>query len=637
MNDYAVAKCSFDIEFDVIGPLMTRSVEARHFSEDLLGLLVNGKPALPGTLIKGVLRSALLEISHVLGPAYQQEQEELDALLRTCFGPPASTSDQSRASQDDELAEWEPDRGALNFSSYWIADVKDSQQTISRIKIDPVTGSVKPGALVVARSPLGIGQKATFKGDVQAWLPRAEVNMLLRWFHKAKPLVGAVGGATTVGFGRVVEVRISEPDFQRISTPAISWQAEEFGFSLQPDRPFCFARPHGRGNVLVSQSTIPGGAIIGAVAEALDRQKSPDDEWGLLRRNLHAVHVTHGHPSQKGSTDKSKAFRQNPLPLSIAWSPGQAPMDVSRKAPMDDIEVVYSSDWKDFQRQQVEAALGHFEPVQLPRVTIVRNAIDLETGASSDSALFAYDAIDPAEHEWRFNVRIDSEKLDLGTKAAEVLAQFRAWLSIGLIGLGKTKARAVVDDRDQPWAQAFVDPDFSIEQQVGVGSAITILLVTDADLLGAVDRLHSTGGEQALKELYQRYFNRAFGQGLLMLEDWFTNEALAGGRYIHRRFWCREEVVDYRPHVMTSAGSVFRLRVAKDLNEDQLRELRRRIERARRFGLTPGPVLMENSEEDAGPVASQWQRHPWLSSQGYGEILLQPKLGLEAQSGISHE
>jgi len=633
----SIEKISFFIEIDVVGPLLTRSVDARHFSEDQLGLTVDGRPALPGTLVKGVLRSALSEILESLSADHQEKKAELEDLVSLCFGPPvAATSIGSQDAEDEKMdieQRWDPDRGGLNFSGHWLAGKDDCRSTtLTRIRISEATGTVEPGALVVARSPLQPGQVATFRGDVETWLPSDAIDKFLHWFGKAKTLIGAVGGATTVGFGEVTDIRISPVETLQPDESEFTSSVLEFGFALRLDRPFCFARPHGRGNVLSSQRHIPGGAIIGAVAETLGKQE--DRGLELLRRNLHAIHVSHGQASSSDASSSQGEQRASPLPLSLACRGNGAPLDLASKFSGDQNDLVFSPDWKPSHRAAVAEAVPNWRPVDLRRVTVVRNAIDPMTGAAAESALFAFDAIDPSGHQWRFNAAIDPASMNTGDqgRAEEVLDQFRRLLAMGLIGLGKTKARAAVELRDEPWQQAFAGAEFDAEAQSQPGSTFRMLLVTDADLLGPVEQLHSTGGQRALRGLYQAYFDRAFGEGRLELQHWYTNEVLAGGRYIQGRFWRSKGKAPYRPHVKTSAGSVFVLRVADELDDAAVGELRASFAHACRFGLTPGPVLLESGAGDTVSTATRWQRHPWLPAQGYGEILLQPDLGLDKES-----
>jgi hypothetical protein len=172
------------------------------------------------------------------------------------------------------------------------------------------------------------------------------------------------------------------------------------------------------------------------------------------------------------------------------------------------------------------------------------------------------------------------------------------------------------------------------------------MLVTDADLLGAVEDLPSTGGATALGELYQDYFDMAFGKGRLQLEAWYTTETLAGGRYVYRRFWSTTanegDSTDaatralYRPHVMTGAGSVFVCRIAERFDDESLQELSAQLQRVCRFGLTPGPLLRDPDDPKVDP-GHAWKHHPWLPAQGFGEILLQPKLDLRKGPEASNE
>ena len=651
-----LAKSKLNVDIIVVGPLLTRSVEARHFSEDQLGLLVNDRPALPGTLVKGVFRAAMEEMLDLLS-GDEETQHRLSESVEKWFGPAVRSRDSDDGVEyggattiSGQQESWEPVRGALNFSGYWLADATDHDSaSLTRIRIDGEKGVVEPGALVVARSPIQPGQRAVFRGSIECWLPTDEAREARKWLSKASVLIDAVGGATTVGFGTVDSISVREPEVQEcaITVPegTISQTSGQpaFGLRLLPDRPFCFAKPHGRSNVLESESFIPGGAIIGAIAEALQNQ--PGDGLELLRKNLHAIHVTHALPAVSGAPNKNLQTRSTSLPMSLACVAGQV-VDFSEESRSDAESPAFAADWKSpheklvlkalgleqelVQGQQEEQGSGQDQNRGPRHVSIVRNQIEPTSGAAAEAALFALDAIDPAGHEWRSNVTIDTGALSNGEDPHAVLAQFRAVLELGLVGLGKTKARAEIKIFDQPWSRQFEDgQDDALGKKVQAGATIRLLLASNADLLGPVESLPGAGGASILGQLYQAYFDLLLGKDRLSLDDWFTQEALAGGRYIYRRYWDSGRE-DYRPHLMTAAGSLFVLTVNSSLKMEETEALSTGLDRIRKLGLPPGPLLAERDSE-RGQKETAWQRHPWLNSQGYGEVIIDPVIGINNQ------
>lgn len=631
-------KATFMVEITVIGPLLTRSVEAQHFSEDQLGLVIDDRPALPGTLVKGVFRAALEEMVKML-PKGDNTRSEIESSIGQWFGPAVhsrTNADEVEYGGATEVEggeeNWDPERGLLNFPGHWLAEKNDLKKVnLTRIRIDDKTGIVDTGALLVACSPIEPGQRAVFRGSIESWLPRGEVEAAVAWLGKASILINAVGGATSVGFGTVESISIGKPEFQECTIVAHNRRSPKesechgFGLRLIPDRPFCFARPHGRSNVLESDPFIPGGAIIGAVAESLQACTGAGLE--LLRKNLHAIHVSHAQPSPRQANGDSGASdkKTSALPMSLGCV-GQDVFDFSRKTPELTRAPVFAADWKSEHEVQVRSALRLAENQAPNHVSIVRNRIDPVTGAAAESALFAMDAIDPAGHEWRSNVSIDAEALIDNADPKIVLDQFRGVLALGLIGLGKTKARAKVDVLENSWPREFeAEQDSAASATVSPGGKIHLLLVTGADMLGPVEHLVSTGGKSALGRLYQGYFDQLFGEGRLKLEDWFTQETLVGGRYIYRRFWDSGSK-DYRPHVMTAAGSLFVLAV-NSLEETEIIELTSNLKRVRKLGLPPGSVCAERASGKE-PKETVWQRHPWLPAQGYGEVIVNPVIGM---------
>ena len=650
-------KCVLTVEIELIGPLLTRSVEARHFSEDQSGLVVDGRPALPGTLVKGVFRSALEELAEELAQnaSFEDEPEtlnELDEFIEAGFGPAVRAGtgvdgiEYGGASTVSENQEsWVPVRGSINFAGYWLAEKCDFQPTnLTRIEINERLGTVEPGSMLVACSPIAPGQHAVFGGTIECWCSPERIAAARTWLTRAACLIDALGGATTVGFGSVNGISISEPEILRCTVPDSSQRASEenrgqnqtsgFGLRIKPDRPFCFSRPHGRSNVLVSEPFIPGGAIIGAVANAL---QSPSTKgFDDLEKNLHAIHVSHAYSVADKSSESSNKTRPEmrpiPLPLSLACA-GETIIDFASETPELAEAPVFAPDWKSLHRKKICGALGIEEETGPERVSIVRNRIDPTTGSAADAALFALDAIDPSGHEWLSNLTLDNDALIDGADPWQVLAQFRAVLELGLAGLGKTKARAQVEMNEKPWLRQFertVDDDMGGE--IKPGSTVRLLLASGADLMGAVGALPGTGKADRLQSLYQDYFDRVFGKNSLALCDWFTREYLAGGRYVYKRFWSSKDS-SYQPHVMTAAGSLFVLKVNSSLNDDAIEGLKATLARVRKLGLPAGPRLRESADSAASTAETAWQRHPWLSSQGYGEVIINPEFRLSNEKG----
>ena len=645
-------KCVLTVEIELIGPLLTRSVEARHFSEDQSGLVVDGRPALPGTLVKGVFRSALEELADELAQNASLEDEaetlnELQEFIQAGFGPGVRAGtgvdgiEYGGASTVSENQEsWEPARGSMNFAGYWLAEKRDFRPTnLTRVEINERLGTVKPGSMLVACSPIAPGQHAVFGGTIECWCSPERIASARTWLTRAACLIDALGGATTVGFGSVNSTSISEPKILRCTVPDSSQcagqesrgknQTSGFGLRIKPDRPFCFSRPHGRSNVLVSEAFIPGGAIIGAVANAL---QSPSTKgFDDLEKNLHAIHVSHAYPVADKSSESSTKTRPEmwpvPLPLSLACA-GETVSDFSSGTAELAEAPVFAPDWKSSHRKKIRGALGIAKETGPERVSIVRNQINPTTGSAADAALFALDAIDPSGHEWLSNLKLDIDALIDGADPWQVLAQFRAALDLGLTGLGKTKARAQVEINEKPWPRQFertADDDMGLE--IKPGRTVRLLLASGADLMGAVGALPGTGKADRLQSLYQDYFDRVFGENSLALCDWFTREYLAGGRYVYKRFWSSKDS-SYQPHVMTAAGSLFVLKVNSSLNDDAIEDLKATLDRVRKLGLPADPQLRENVDSAAAPAKTAWQRHPWLPSQGYGEVIVNPEIAI---------
>ncbi|GAB4192322.1 MAG: hypothetical protein Tsb002_21930 [Wenzhouxiangellaceae bacterium] len=629
------------IEIKITGPLLTHSIEARHFSEDARGLTHQGKPALPGTHLKGHWREALEAIATLL----QQDSSGTatpsltHAMLEEWFGP--DTRDRPRAAVDgysqgatDGDGDWTPRRAALNFDAYWLGD-SGTPTPLTRIQIKPETGTVESGALLVAVSPLAPGEQTTFRGDIETDLPETTVkNQLAPWLQRAADGIQAVGASTTVGFGQVDQIVVGEPHELSADSSVTPLAAEHqaIGITLKLDRPFCFAQPHTRGNVLHSTDYIPGGAIIGALAEAL--QRSGATSLPLLRQHLHALHVSHAQPLPGDAGDQ----RLTPLPFSLAVQGGSAeqpqllidaadaPGPVLLGQPGRFEAPAFASDWKDPTAEGVKKRLGH--PSAPERTLIVRNRISRQANgrAADEGALFAIEAVEPGSYQWRANIQVNTAALAAGVQPGELLNQLQQALSHGLTGLGKTKARARVTCEPQPWPA-----DIPGQSSPDPSQPLKLLLASDAILIAQTAVLPGTAGGPALLSLYADYFARISDQQL-QLQRVFTKERWVGGRYLQQRFWNPARADQpYQPKLLTLAGSVF---VFKPLTTAQAQSLQSSFEQWRRLGLPPGHVI--DPQGDVPGRDTLWQHQPYLDAQGYGEIRINPTLEVDKLEEGNH-
>jgi hypothetical protein len=106
---------------------------------------------------------------------------------------------------------------------------------------------------------------------------------------------------------------------------------------------------------------------------------------------------------------------------------------------------------------------------------------------------------------------------------------------------------------------------------------------------------------------------RSLSRGALELVSYFHRVSLAGGDYLKNRFQHKQS--EYRPYLLTDAGSTFVLRASGA-------EASTLIDCWARFGL---PLQKEVAVFYGLPVndpTNWWQRCPYLPENGYGEILV---------------
>jgi hypothetical protein len=250
----------------------------------------------------------------------------------------------------------------------------------------------------------------------------------------------------------------------------------------------------------------------------------------------------------------------------------------------------------------------HFGWPALQRELRIRTAIDPATGRSMDEALFAYESVVPdGETAWYTEIRLDGVPPEEEERQA-VARQLGDLLQAlgGEIGfLGKTKAFAAAR-LGEKWNPAHVGA-------AGSGSEWVIALQTSA-LIGDWRALDESAGEEDMRGMYACAF-REFSGGALELVRYFARQRLAGGRYLHHRF---RKGQDYRPWLVTEAGSVFVLKAVAS------REVASREKDAAGFMETwqrsnlPLPKWLE--EEAKAANRHRWQAIPFLPEGGYGEI-----------------
>lgn len=254
----------------------------------------------------------------------------------------------------------------------------------------------------------------------------------------------------------------------------------------------------------------------------------------------------------------------------------------------------FQIDWK----KEWSAANKRFGWPILDRELRVRTAMDPIKRRSKAEQLFGYEMVRPGGATWL--AQVDLSRLH-GHKG-KVAAQLKALLKQGLRGLGKTKASADVDS----------DCSFApkLESNAEAQHGLWVVVLQTPALLCSPEALRGAHTTDALRMAYDMVWQEMSGNQLKLVRL-FAAQEMAGGDYLHNRF---QNDKPYYPFVLTSAGSVFVLQPAADVQE-------KHAEEKVRSWLTQGLPLPDWVEKKYGDGKSPlWQRCPFLPEHGFGEI-----------------
>lgn len=550
-------------------------------------------PILPFSLVRGRLRQAWEEI----GPAIGMGRPRLEELL-------------GRASGDAD-GDWQPHAGRLAFSDF-VAARKGGSQVDASVALDDARRAAEEGALRHLELPFLAGEKIDFLGEVRFLARGAEdaakvagdLEKGLRW-------IPFFGSERTVGFGRALgvatqlETRIPpepelKPDSAEVWLPLL----------LRFQSSFCLAqRPEG-GNLFEGAEVVPGGALKGTLARTLQRLcgLAPGAEiagnlpapFVELGRHFGRLRFTHAFPSSPDGP------RPCVLPLSTVAGKAEngtdfydlalcrGPLLIGGAAP------TFAIDWKESQTDKIREELGW--PKAKPRRELrLRTAISRAERRAADELLFGYEAVCPGDLVWR--AAVDLEEVP-PLKRPAVVAELRVLLDLGLQGIGKTAAEALVEvGPGQP-----VLPLESAIEAIGEGDErVFVLALQTPALLADPGVLGEAAGDRRLFAAYAAAWHDLSG-GELSLRRFFSQERLAGG-YLTERFRRARGSGEkaYRPYFLTETGSVFVLAADDETKAGSL------LARWARLGLE----LPSWAKERYG---DSWKTNPFTRQDGYGEV-----------------
>lgn len=474
----------------------------------------------------------------------------------TAFGAAERDALFGGKSGKEQNGDYAPRRRALEFSDL-VGKGCGNKPQFARVSIDRATGAAKEGHLQFIELAAPPNCLTVFEGTVTCSAPAAkDVEATL---EKAKKLIRAVGSHKSSGFGEVTDIILTRKGAAnplaaaKVDTDFRDWV--ELRFTL--NRPFLVDSEHSTGNRFRGAEVIPGAVFKGALASALG---TGADEW------LAKTHIGHARPAPEGEAPYPV------LPFSLALIDGRL-IDMFDDKSTTGVPI-FETDWKPKDRKAIYQALGMRGEPFIPRDVRVRTAMNYLSGVvayeidpetkEGAGQLFSYDAVDPTEHQWvaRWWINDDSH----ADRAAAIL---RA----GLPGIGKTRAVATAVS-----FTAVNDPALELDKDGG----FTLTLLTDA----------------ALGLDYAAYWKE---QGFELV-DYFAKQRLAGG-YQALRYPI--EKGQYRPYVLTRAGSVFKIKGEAQKAAEWLRQ-----------GLPPVASFSERS----------WKEFPFGRENGFGAVTAQRPL-----------
>ena len=180
---------------------------------------------------------------------------------------------------------------------------------IYRIRMDEDRGAADHGAMQVIESPFAPGKLVHFTGAMrylardkpEADTIQSQIAYGLRW-------VTNLGGERTVGFGRLVEVRITAEHRALTFAPLpAAAAAETLPFTLRLLGPFCVSKRRVADNLFESEIILSGGVLRGTLATTLKRlaglqRNAVIDEhigapWHELGAYFNHLRFTHAFPA----------------------------------------------------------------------------------------------------------------------------------------------------------------------------------------------------------------------------------------------------------------------------------------------------------------------------------------------------
>jgi len=606
---------NLDITLVLEGPVLTGATAPGIYGVDALTARnLQNLPILARSLVKGRLRQSWEELNSATeGQPGGQFVPNLEELLGRRAHTTGSGIETAESSVD-------PYRARLHFTDF-VCQKATCEGYRHRIQIDNRRGAAAEGSLLMAESPFGSGEVVYFVGNVDFWVNSTNESIAItRQIECGFLWTTHFGAERTVGFGRVLNVKVNERHTTVTSAdPKPFITADCVDMIIRPLAPFCFAGHRQVANLFESEVVIPGAGLKGALVETWAAQvgarpglsvpqlKEYKSEYRVLAENFDRIIFTHAFPGVA-----QRRVRPVYAPLSIVKISANGadqwfdlarigePCLICGEAPE------FRIDWKE--TRDVDAAFGW---PKIRRELRVRTAIDRNLRKAKENDLFAYEMIVPDGNEW-FG-RIDLREIEHEDDRRSVAAHIRNLLSRGLRGLGKTKVQADVSVLPAGAVTNTFPSGIQPRDGYWIMTIQTPAIMCDPRKLSGPDR------DTNLRLQYVAFWHEISG-GSLRLRHFYARQRLAGGFYLWKRFQADRP---YNPYLLTEEGSVF---VLEPTSPDLAEAAQKCVERWFYGGLRLPGWARELYPSDNKPVANPdddgllWRSCPYIRQNGYGEI-----------------
>ncbi|TVR81417.1 MAG: hypothetical protein EA405_08730 [Rhodospirillales bacterium] len=655
---------TYRLTLTVQGPVLTRSTAIGGYGVDApVARAADGTPMLAGSHVQGKLRQAWAELNECVRAARCAARRE-----GTSISGPASVA---------RIGQWlgRPDEGeGQRRGSVFIGDLFATvpgavAATRGRVAIELSTGAAKERALAVLETPFASRAAVAFTGRVTILAKDSEADVIADAIERGLNWVPQFGGERTIGFGRTLGVELQREDARAPQTHASASPTEDpsspacarLRLVLRFLEPFCISAAPRSNNVFESESSVPGAAIKGALANqmaaalglpagAAVSADPADARFRYLRRWFDALRFLHAVPVPIAAAPGSwpVAFGADPplegalapTPPLRGWPPRPRVWPLSlvagRKGGLFDVALCegpkliddtapppadphqrsgkasaprFVHDWKGDDFARANALFGLSEP---PRALRLRTSMDQHLRAGAPEQLFANELVLPDQHLWVGEIDLADVSADQRGGVLDDLIE----LTQGLIsGIGKTHALAQMGLMAVP-AEAATPA--AAESLAPLDGHFVVTLQTPALLCSNLDLLGAGSGQDKLERAYRRAFANLSG-GRVELVRYFARQRLAGGAFFLQRFAGNGT---YLPWLLTEAGSVFVLG-ATDRGADVAKTLRGWLEQ----GLSLPESVLDHHELRRAPGetcrdASLWAQCPYIRQNGYGEVAI---------------